>query len=1191
MGTNSIYIDLILSAAIAAGLTLALLLGFAKRKDLVANRFLSLSLVAIVSWVTWALGIDIRMNTHFAWWNRLPVHFSLAIGPLVYFYVLKKTRPGSKFNWKHLLHFIPLLLEEGVFIFQSGVDDKTIAFAQLNLLTHCLAAISILIYCHLSRKLMQRYQKRLRGSLRYKSRYGLQWLRRVLAVFGILWLMSIAYIAINYFYYRHEPGLHAYYLLYLLSAMLLIRVGAAAFLKPEPEPQVVSSIVPKSLPSAELQQKGAWLKKVVGGEQLYQDPELTVSSLAEILEMPAYELSRIINLAIGKNFSDFINEYRIKDVTTKMKDPAYDRITLLGIAYDSGFNSKSTFNRTFREMTGKTPAEFKNNLKKEFPISELRPYSPRAAIISFHETVPKWSEKKFNRNIMFRNYFKIAWRNMIRDRQFTVLNLVGLSTGLACTFLIYLWINHETSMDNFQDDGLYEVMQNVPLADKSLMTIESTPDMLAKALKDEVSGIADAATFKISGYDEETAIVSDGGNKSFKAAEAFASDNFFRMFAFKMLYGDGGKALKEMKGVLLSDQLAAKLFNSPKNAIGQTVTWYKGLNEKMNGSYTVSGVFVTPPANSTRQFDVLFPNSRYVATSSQSINWNSSDPGTYIVLNKGVNPEQISQKIKDFIRKKTGDTVWTGTLFLQRFKDIYLHNHYENGIQAGGRVSYVRLFSIVAIFLLTIACINFMNLSTAKASVRLKEVGIKKVVGAGRGLLILQYLGESVLMALTAMVVAAVLVVILLPYFEDLTGASLRTSFEPKIIGVLLLVTLITGLIAGSYPALYLSGFKPALILKGTLNLGTGNSITRKGLVAFQFCVSAILIIGVLVVYRQMQFIQARNLGYNKDNVITIKNEGNIQKDLHAFITEMQNIPGVVNVSDMEGDLFSNHSGGGGIDWPGKTNRIEFSGFYVDFNFTQTVGLQLTEGRTFSSAIPADSNAVIFNETAIRQMGLKNPIGTVVKLWGSPKTIIGVARDFHYESLYKNIGPLFISFGKNNQNIIARVSANAEKETIAKIGALYGKYNHGLPFEYKFLDEDYHALYAAEQRVTVLSEWFAGIAILISCLGLFGLSAFIVQRRRKEISIRKVVGASVSNLATMLSVDFIRLVLIAFLFAVPLAWYALDRWLQTFAYHIKLDAATFLVPGIVVIVVAIATVSFQTIKGAFANPADNLRSE
>jgi len=293
----------------------------------------------------------------------------------------------------------------------------------------------------------------------------------------------------------------------------------------------------------------------------------------------------------------------------------------------------------------------------------------------------------------------------------------------------------------------------------------------------------------------------------------------------------------------------------------------------------------------------------------------------------------------------------------------------------------------------------------------------------------------------------------------------------------------------------------------------------------------------------------------------------------------------------MEGDLFGNHSGGSGIDWPGKKGSIEFSGLYVDFNFLQTLGLQMKEGRAFSSAIPTDSTAVIFNETAIRQMGLTNPLGKTVKLWGSKNTIIGVVKDFHYESLYKNIGPLFVNFRKNNQNIITRISPGTEKETIAKITSLYRKYNHGLPFDYKFFNEDYHALYAAEERVTVLSEWFAGIAILISCLGLFGLSAFIVQRRRKEISIRKVVGASVTHLATLLSADFLKLILVAFIVAVPLSWLALDRWLQTFAYHVAIDIKTFLVPGIAIVLITITTISFQTIKGAFANPVNSLRSE
>jgi putative ABC transport system permease protein len=792
---------------------------------------------------------------------------------------------------------------------------------------------------------------------------------------------------------------------------------------------------------------------------------------------------------------------------------------------------------------------------------------------------------------MFKNSFKIAWRNLVKDRRFTLLNLVGLSTGLACTFLICLWVSHEVSMDSFQHDGLYEVMKNIPLADKSFMTKETTPDLLAKALKDEVPGIADAATLKLPDYDEETAVISDGGDNSFKATEAFATGNFFRLFNFKLLQGDAKALSDKAPGVMLSDQLAEKLFHSRDNAMGKTITWYKGLNEKINGTYVVSGVFAAPGANSSLQFDVIFPHQRYVQTSAQDINWNSNDPGTYVVLNKGVSPEQINPKIRDFIAKKTGHPEWDGTLFLQRFKDKYLHNHYENGRVAGGRIEYVALFSIMGAFLLVIACINFMNLSTAKASARLKEVGIKKVVGASRGMLVLQYLGESVLMACVAMVVAVGLVLLLVPYFEKLTGADLQGAFHPAILLVLLAITLVTGLLAGSYPALYLSGFKPSLILKGSLNFRPGGTLIRKALVVFQFCISAVLIISVVVIYRQMQFIQKRNLGYDKNDVITFKNEGNIQKNLGAFLADMRNISGVQNVSSMEGDLLSNHSGGGGIDWPGKTASIEFSGTYVDLNFLQTMGLQMEEGRAFSPNTPADSNAVIFNETAIREMGLKDPLGKTVKLWGNKKTIVGVVKDFHYESLYKNIGPFFISYEKNGENILARITPGTEKETLAKIAALYHTYNHGLPFEYKFMDEDYHALYAAEERVSALSKWIAGIAILISCLGLFGVAAFMVQRRQKEIGIRKVVGASVSHLATLLSADFFKLVLIAFLIAVPLSWWAMDRWLQGFAYHVFINYNTFLIPGLSLMAIALATVSFQTIKGALANPVKSLRSE
>jgi putative ABC transport system permease protein len=793
--------------------------------------------------------------------------------------------------------------------------------------------------------------------------------------------------------------------------------------------------------------------------------------------------------------------------------------------------------------------------------------------------------------IMFKNSWKIAWRHLVKDGRFTLLNLAGLSIGLTAVFLIFLWINHETSMDNFQDGGLYLVMQNVPSADKTLLTFDDTPDLLGNALKTEVPGIADAATVKLPSDDEETAIISDGKQNSFKATEAFASSNFFKLFKFKLLQGDAVRALSGSKDVLLSDRLAEKLFHSAGNAMGKTVTFYKGLNEKINGPYLVSGIFAAPPANSSLQFDLLFPNQVYMNTTTQYINWNSSAPGTYVTLKNGVSAEEINRMITDFLRKKTGDKVWTGKLFIQRFKDKYLHNHFENGVQAGGRIAYVRLFSIVAIFLIAIACINFTNLATARASIRLKEVGIKKVVGAGRGVLILQYMGESVLMAMLSMIIAGLLVMLLISFFEQLTGAQLFADINFKLVGFMLLITLFTGLLAGSYPALYLSGFKPALILKGNFNLRMGGQAIRKGLVVFQFCISAVLIISVMVIYRQMQFIQTRNLGYNKSDVIAFANAGSIQQNTPAFLTDLKKIPGVVNASDMEGDLFGDHSSGGGIDWPGKVASFEFSGIYADFNFPETIGLQMTAGRTFSSANPADSNAVIFNETAIRRMGLRDPLGKTVKLWGSPKTIVGVVKDFNYESLYNPIGPLFINYRKTCQNIIIRINPAAEKTTLAGIANLYHAYNRGLPFEYKFFDEDYHKLYASEERVATLSKWFAGIAISISCLGLFGLSAFVVQRRRKEISIRKVVGASLSQLATILSVDFVKLVLIAFLIAAPLSWLALRQWLQTFAYHVSMNILNVIIPGVVILIITIVTVSFQTVKGALANPVTGLRNE
>lgn len=799
---------------------------------------------------------------------------------------------------------------------------------------------------------------------------------------------------------------------------------------------------------------------------------------------------------------------------------------------------------------------------------------------------------------MIRNSFKIAWRNLIRDRQFSFLNLMGLSTGLACALLIFLWVKDETSVDKFheKDSRLYQVMKTSPGSDGSIGTYESTPAPLAQLMMNEMPEVEYASSvFKR----DEMGIIS-AGDKHIKAKSQFVDMNYFNVFSYRLLQGDKRKILSGKYAIVISDKLALKLFNTTDNIIGKIVSWELG--EKLDGPYTVTGIFEAPPANASVQFDIIFNYALYFDTYKETSGlnyWGSNSALTYVVLNKGINVNKFNEKIREYSRAKykalhgTDGLQWEGKIFLQRYSERYLFNHYENGIQAGGRIEYVKLFSIIAIFILVIACINFMNLSTAKASRRIKEVGIKKVVGAGRRTLILQYMGESLVMAFLSLIIGILFVFLLLPAFKEITGKDLHLHFNTSIIISIISITAITGFIAGSYPALYLSGFKPALVLKGKFTTSASESWIRKGLVVFQFTVSVVLIISVLVIYKQMNLIQNKNLGYNKDNIISFSNEGKLRNGLNTFLTEVRKIPGVVNASSMDGDMTGNHSGGGGIDWPGQPpgKGIEFHGLDVDADLIGTLNLKMTEGRFFSGQFGAEEEKVIFNEAAIDAMGLKNPVGQTVTMWGAKKQIVGVVKNFHFESLYKKVEPFFFRFQQNNRNVLVKLKAGKERETIARLGKFYKTYNIGLPFEYKFLDDDYRKLYASEQRVAVLSRYFAGIAIIISCLGLFGLAAFTAQKRQKEIGIRKVVGASASNIAALLSKDFLKLVLIAVLIAFPLAWWAMREWLNGFAYRINIGAGVFLAAGFSIILITLLTISFQSIRAALANPVKSLRTE
>ncbi|MGN7721382.1 ABC transporter permease [Chitinophaga sp. 22620] len=786
---------------------------------------------------------------------------------------------------------------------------------------------------------------------------------------------------------------------------------------------------------------------------------------------------------------------------------------------------------------------------------------------------------------MFKNYFKLAWRSLKKDRQSSFLNLVGLSTGLACALFIYLWVTDEWQVDKFneKDSQVFRVMEN-RIRTGSIWTSPTTSGPMAAAMKAEFPEVM----YAVAEIPERRFTISVG-DKNIRSEGKFSGKDFFHIFSYTLIQGNRGQALADNSSIVLSEPLAMKLFNST-DIIGKTVEL------EHEEQLTVSGVFKSPSANATEQFDFVLPIEGQFAKYNWIKSWGNTGVNTRILLREGTDVDAFNRKLAGFVTAKTNGETTHRTPFIQRYSENYLFGSYENGLVTGGRISYVRLFIIIGIAILIIACINFMNLSTAKAAKRMKEIGIKKVAGASRGSLVLQYMGESVLLSCIALAIALLVVALLLPSFNTITGKQLVLTFGWKPAVSFLLIALFTGLLAGSYPALYLSGFKPVTVLKGRLANSIGELWIRKGLVVFQFTISAVLVVSVLVVYKQIKFVQNKNLGYKKDNVITIWREGKLSSGDHleAFMEQVRKVPGVVNATFIAHDMAGHNSGTSGLKWPGRDpeDRTEFENVAVSYGMLETMKFELKEGRAFSKDFGADSNAIIFNEAGIKYMGLKEPLGKTVQLWGETRQIIGVVKDFHFESLHEEVKPLFFRLnpGATYQAAI-KLEEGKEKETIASLEKLYAGFNPGFSFNYKFLDEVYQRMYAAENRISVLSRYFAGLAILISCLGLFGLAAYTAQRRQKEIGVRKVVGASVSNVVMMLSRDFLKLVIVSVLIAFPLAWWATNQWLQGFVYHITPGAGTFLVAGGAMLLITCITISFQAVKAALANPVNSLRAE
>lgn len=794
---------------------------------------------------------------------------------------------------------------------------------------------------------------------------------------------------------------------------------------------------------------------------------------------------------------------------------------------------------------------------------------------------------------MLKHNFLLIYRNVKRFKSTFFINLVGLSTGLACALLIYLWVNDELSVDTFhsQNSQLYQVMENNPNAD-GIRTQDRTPDLLAETMAAELPEVA-YATAVVPASVMPSLLTLSANNINVKAAGQFAGKDFFNIFSFPLLEGTKDNVLADKNGIVLSDELAMKLFHTTENVVGRTMEWQLAQFKKTG---LVTGVFKKLPANSSAQFDLLLTDQAFRDPElfQRTVSWDNHAPATYLVLKKGTNIGQFNKKIAGYLKTKSRES--TVTLFVRPFSEGYLYGTYKNGVQAGGRIEYVNLFSMIAIFILVVACINFMNLSTAKASVRLKEVGVKKAIGASRGSLIAQYISESLFMTFLSLLVAILLVVVLLPAFNDITQKHLSLQLDGRVMLAFLAITLLTGLISGSYPALYLSGFNPIAVLKGgALSRNSMGEIwTRQGLVVFQFALSVILIVAVLVVYRQIGYVQSKNVGFQKENVIYFSKEGKIAENTDAFLAEVKKIPGVLNASGMEQSLIGSQGGTVGLDWKGKNPQesIRFINITVGYNAIETLGMHLKEGRAFSQKFGADSTNIIFNEAAVKAMGLTNPVGQTVQLWGQNRQIVGVVSDFNFESLRDEVKPAFMKLDPvHTMTLMVSIEAGKQSETIAKLRQVYQAFNPGYTLDYKFLEQDFQTQYVSEQRVSILSRYFAGLAILISCLGLFGLSAFTAERRNKEIGIRKVLGASVVGITALLSRDFIKLVTIAILVALPTAYYLMHKWLQSFAYHTTIQWWVLVSVAFSVMAIALLTVSFQSIKAALIDPVKSLRSE
>lgn len=790
-----------------------------------------------------------------------------------------------------------------------------------------------------------------------------------------------------------------------------------------------------------------------------------------------------------------------------------------------------------------------------------------------------------------KNYLKITWRNLRKNTVFSLINLLGLSLGLTCSILIFLWVSHERHVDQFAEgNALRFVVYERQFTGGEIKGLYHTPGIMADEMKRVLPQVAYATG--IAGVDRDVINTFRYGEKVLKANGGYAGKAFFQIMPYKILAGTVESALASPSDIAISQAMADRFFDDPAKAIGKTIRY----NDTSN--LRVAAVFKIP-ANASFKPDYLINWFTFLGENKNMQSWNNTGVYTYLLLKPQTSVTAFGARITHFLDQYaefSGD--YHVELGLQRVSDMYLHGVFDaQGYPNQGKMAYIHLFSIVAFFILLIACINFMNLSTAESLKRAREIGVRKVVGALRLSLIGQFMTEAILMAFISMGLALFAVALLLPAFNGLTGGQIAVPFSEggfwmRILGI----TLATGVLSGSYPAFFLSSFDPLKALGGSLKTGKGGLMMRRILVVSQFSLSVVLIIGTWVVTRQVDYIQSRDLGYSREQLLYVPQEGTLASQYTLFKQRVLAMPGIQSVSRISYQEPSNMTSfTWDIDWEGKAPDFKPT-FYdagVGYDFCRVMGIKILQGHDFAPGVHTDSIGYILNQAAVRETGYTDPIGKPFTLWGRKATIVGVVKDFNYNSLHRSVAPLVLYMENNGYvgNLLIKTKPGQAREALASLQKVSKELNPAFPFTYQFADVAFDRLYRNEQMTGKISHYFALLAIFISCLGLLGLAMFSARQRVREIGIRKVLGASVVSLFGLICREFVALVLIALVLAIPVAWWLMHQWLQGYAYHVALDWWIFPLAGLLTLCIALATVSMQAIKAATINPVKNLRTE